>query len=48
MLVFFQTSLRRELDETNGKITKVSLEFDDLKEKINERVDETNAKVKFW
>jgi hypothetical protein len=46
-LFFSQTSLRRELDETNAKIGKVSHEFEDFKEKLNERVDETNAKVKY-
>ena len=41
-----QTSLRRDLDETNVKIGKVSQDLIDLKEKINEKVDENNAKVK--
>ena len=42
----FQTSLRRELDETTAKISKVTVDFDDLKEKMNEKMDENSRKVR--
>jgi hypothetical protein len=40
-----QISLRTELDETNGKISKLSHELDDFKEKVNEKVEEKTNKV---